>query len=159
LVDIYRGRSKPCDSLLDYGLFLTFFPHLVAGPIVRAYDFLPQCLEPRRASATQMGWGFSLLVLGLFEKTILADAILAPVADKVFGAAQAAAFVDAWVGTLAFAGQIFFDFAGYSPAPSARLSVWGLCSTTISASPMRRSGFQTSGSAGTFRCRAGCATT
>lgn len=114
LVDIYRGRSKPCDSFLDYGLFLTFFPHLVAGPIVRAYDFLPQCLEPRRASARQLGWGFSLLVLGLFEKTILADAILAPVADKVFGAAQAAAFVDAWVGTLAFAGQIFFDFADYS---------------------------------------------
>jgi D-alanyl-lipoteichoic acid acyltransferase DltB (MBOAT superfamily) len=114
LVDVYRGRLKPWSSFLDYALFLTFFPHLVAGPIVRAEDFLPQCASPRNVTRAQMGWGLSMMVLGLFEKVVLADAILAPVADQVFGATAAASFTDAWVGTLAFSGQIFFDFAGYS---------------------------------------------
>jgi D-alanyl-lipoteichoic acid acyltransferase DltB (MBOAT superfamily) len=114
LIDVYRRRIEPWKSFLDYALFLTFFPHLVAGPIVRARDFLPQCAQPRKASATQFEWGTFMMAVGLFEKVLLADAILAPVADRTYTAVQQAGFVDAWVGTLAFAGQIFFDFAGYS---------------------------------------------
>jgi D-alanyl-lipoteichoic acid acyltransferase DltB (MBOAT superfamily) len=114
LVDVYRGKIKPWDSFLDYALFLTFFPHLVAGPIVRASDFLPQCVTPRQGTPRQMGWGFALLIVGLFEKVILADGILAPVVDKVFSAPERSSFADAWLGTLAFSGQIYFDFAGYS---------------------------------------------
>jgi D-alanyl-lipoteichoic acid acyltransferase DltB (MBOAT superfamily) len=105
---------QPWDSFLDYALFLTFFPHLVSGPIVRAEDFLPQCRTPRRANSTQIGWGLSLMILGLFEKMVLADGVLAPAVEAVFGAPNRAGFLDAWVGTLAFSGQIFFDFAGYS---------------------------------------------
>ena len=86
----------------------------MAGPIVRAADFLPQCVKPRRITTDQLGWGTTLLTIGLFEKVILADTFLAPVADRVFGLAEHAGFADAWVGTLAFSGQIFFDFAGYS---------------------------------------------
>lgn len=114
LVDVYRGRIAAWRSFLDYSLFLTFFPHLVAGPIVRANDFLPQCESPRRATRAQLGWGLSLIVLGLFEKVVLADAILAPVVDRIYGHAATAAFGDAWIATLAFSGQIFLDFAGYS---------------------------------------------
>jgi D-alanyl-lipoteichoic acid acyltransferase DltB (MBOAT superfamily) len=114
LVDVYRGKIKPWSSFLDYALFLTFFPHLVAGPIVRAADFLPQCETPRHVTGRQMGWGLSLLIIGLFEKVILADSLTAPVADKVFSAGGQATFADAWLGTFAFAAQIFFDFAGYS---------------------------------------------
>jgi alginate O-acetyltransferase complex protein AlgI len=114
LVDVYRKRVAPWHSFLDYALFLTFFPHLVAGPIVRSYDFLPQCAEPRRATAGQMGWGLSLLVVGLFQKIILADRLLAPVADHLFDSPGQGTFLDAWAGTMAFSGQIFFDFAGYS---------------------------------------------
>jgi D-alanyl-lipoteichoic acid acyltransferase DltB (MBOAT superfamily) len=114
LMDVYRRRIKPWGSFLDYALFLTFFPHLVAGPIVRAADFLPQCVTPRRATDRQIGWGLCLLVLGLFEKVVLADGLLAPVVDKVYNATAAAHFGDAWAGTLAFSGQIFFDFAGYT---------------------------------------------
>src|SRR5262249_47996379 len=122
LVDVYRSRIEPWDSFLDYALFLTFFPHLVAGPIVRADDFLPQCRRPRRPSADQMGRGLALMLIGLFEKVVLADGVLAPVADAVFGAVADPAFArvhgvgfcEAWIGTFAFAGQIFFDFAGYS---------------------------------------------
>jgi alginate O-acetyltransferase complex protein AlgI len=114
LVDVYRGKIKPWHSFIDYALFLTFFPHLVAGPIVRAGDFLPQCLSPRRATHAQLGWGLSLMVIGLFSKVVLADALMAPVADRVYSAVSSASFADAWAGTLAFSAQIFFDFAGYS---------------------------------------------
>ncbi len=113
-IDVYRQKMKPWSSPLDFALFVTFFPQLVAGPIVRASHFLPQCLTPRRLTADGLGWGLSLLTLGLFEKVILADALMAPVADLVYTSAADAGFVDAWAGTLAFSAQIFFDFAGYS---------------------------------------------
>lgn len=113
-LDIYRGTSKPCGSFLDYALYVTFFPQLVAGPIVRAVDFLPQCIEPKRASAAQMGWGVILLIVGLFQKIILSDRLLAPVVDPIYAHPESASFVTAWFGTLAFSGQIFCDFAGYS---------------------------------------------
>lgn len=113
-LDIYRGKLKPWPSFLDFSLFVTFFPQLVAGPIVRAVEFLPQCIKERRATAQQLGWGLAMLALGLFEKVILADTLAGPVADLVFGAPARAGLVDAWVGTLAFSAQIFFDFAGYS---------------------------------------------
>ncbi len=112
--DVYRKKSKPWHSFLDYALFVTFFPQLVAGPIVRAVDFLPQCVDLRRASAKQLAWGLHLIVLGLFAKVILADALLAPVADTVYASWQEAGFATAWLGTLAFSAQIFFDFSGYS---------------------------------------------
>jgi len=113
-ISVYRREMQPWPSFLDFALFVTFFPQLVAGPIVRAQSFLPQCVEPRRANAQQLGWGLSLLTFGLFQKVILADNLLAPTADLVFGKAAQAGTLDAWIGTLAFSGQILFDFAGYS---------------------------------------------
>jgi alginate O-acetyltransferase complex protein AlgI len=113
-LDIYRGKLKPWPSFLDFALFVTFFPQLVAGPIVRAAEFLPQCVGERRATGEQLGWGLTMIVLGLFSKVILADTVAGPVADAVFAAPALAGFVDAWAGTLAFSAQIFFDFAGYS---------------------------------------------
>ncbi|HEY1557152.1 MAG TPA: MBOAT family O-acyltransferase [Kofleriaceae bacterium] len=114
-IDVYLRRARPARSFLDYALYVTFFPHLVSGPIVRATELVPQFESPRRATGGQLGWGLALLALGLFEKVVLADALLAPVADKVYAAAPAhVATADAWAATLAFAGQIFCDFAGYS---------------------------------------------
>ena len=112
--DIYREKIRPWKRFSDFALFVTFFPQLVAGPIVRAADFLPQTVAPRQASARQLGWGLSLITIGLFEKIILADDILAPVADNVFAQPLSAGQMDTWIGTLAFSGQIFFDFSGYS---------------------------------------------
>ncbi len=114
LIDVYRRRVEAARSFLDYALFLTFFPHLVAGPIVRAYDFLPQCAHPRRPNAAQLGWGLSLMLLGLFQKVFVADGLLAEMADKVFAHPARAGFLDAWCGALAFSGQILCDFSGYS---------------------------------------------
>jgi alginate O-acetyltransferase complex protein AlgI len=113
-IDVYRRQLEPGDSFLDFALFVSFFPQLVAGPIVRAADFLPQCKQPKQATARQFGWGAVLLTIGLLEKSIFADTLLAPIADRVYDAAGSAGRLDAWVGTLAFAGQIFCDFAGYS---------------------------------------------
>ncbi|HTR52463.1 MAG TPA: MBOAT family O-acyltransferase [Kofleriaceae bacterium] len=113
-LDIYLGRTKPWPSFLDFALYVAFFPALVAGPILRASQFLPQCVQPRRTTGRALAWGLALLVLGLFEKCALADVVFAPAADGVFGGSDAVRFVDAWTGTLAFAGQIFCDFAGYS---------------------------------------------
>jgi alginate O-acetyltransferase complex protein AlgI len=113
-LDVYLGRSKPIDSRLDYALFVTFFPHLVAGPIVRPTQLVPQFYAPKQATRDTMLWGLGLIVLGLFMKVVLADAGLANVADRVFAATSAVGFADAWLGTLAFSGQIFCDFAGYS---------------------------------------------
>lgn len=113
-LDVYRGRMKPCSSFLDYALYVTFFPQLVAGPIVRAVDFLPQCETRRRSTGQQMYWGLVLLILGLFQKIVVADALLGPQSDKVYAHDGAVGFLDAWLGTFAFSGQVFCDFAGYS---------------------------------------------
>ena len=112
-IDVYRGKMAPTRSLLDFALFITFFPRMVAGPIMRAELFLPQCEMPRHARLDEVGQGLTLLLFGLFEKVVLADGIFAPVADAVY-AGHGASVVEAWAGTLGFACQIFFDFAGYS---------------------------------------------
>jgi alginate O-acetyltransferase complex protein AlgI len=113
-LDVYLGRLKPIDSFLNYALFVTFFPHLVAGPIVRPTQLTPQFETPRQANRDQMLWGLGLIILGLFEKVVIADGGLSSAADTVFGAKGPVGFADAWLGTLAFSGQIFCDFAGYS---------------------------------------------
>ena len=113
-LDVYLRRARPATSLLDFSLFVTFFPQLVAGPIVRPTDLMPQFATPRTATAQQMTWGLMLMTLGLFEKIVLADGLLAPVVDAVYGSNQALPMLDAWLGTIAFAGQIFCDFAGYT---------------------------------------------
>src|SRR3984893_18267579 len=113
-LDIYRGVLQPTRSLRDFILAVSFFPQLVAGPIVRAGDFLPQLAHPPRLKTNQFLWGLALMTLGLFEKTVLADTLLSGSADRVFGYAGPLVTLDSWAGVLAFAGQIFFDFAGYS---------------------------------------------
>jgi D-alanyl-lipoteichoic acid acyltransferase DltB (MBOAT superfamily) len=113
-IDMYRKASKPVKTLLDFSLFVTFFPHLVAGPIVRPPQLVPQFLTPRKANSQQMVQGLFLLTLGLFMKVFLADGMLSGPANTVFGSGDPLKTIDAWMGVLAFSGQIFFDFAGYS---------------------------------------------
>ncbi len=113
-LDVYRRQMAPAKSFLDYALYVTFFPQLVAGPIVRAIDFVPQCEESKKGTAAQMGWGATLLVIGLFNKVVVADTLMSPVVEIVYNATGSVSFFDAWLGTFAFAVQIFCDFAGYS---------------------------------------------
>ncbi|MCO5725829.1 MBOAT family O-acyltransferase [Robiginitalea marina] len=113
-IDMYLKRTERARTFLDFALYVTFFPQLVAGPIVRAGDLITQFYEEKKATANQFIWGLFLLTIGLFQKVVLADTLLADAADTVFGAGKLLHPVDAWTGTLAFSGQIFFDFAGYS---------------------------------------------
>lgn len=113
-IDMYKKKSEPVKSFLDFSLFVTFFPHLVAGPIVRPPQLVPQFETPRRANQKQLMQGLFLLTLGLFMKVVLADSMLASSADGVFGFKHYLNTLDSWMGVLAFSGQIFFDFAGYS---------------------------------------------
>ncbi|MCU0756729.1 MAG: MBOAT family protein [Xanthomonadales bacterium] len=113
-IDVYRGRETPIRSWRDYSLYVAFFPQLVAGPIVRFHDMRAQLAHARGTTLPDLGIGISLMVLGLFQKIVLADGIFAPVADAAYADASRVTALGAWVGTLAFAGQIFCDFAGYS---------------------------------------------
>jgi alginate O-acetyltransferase complex protein AlgI len=113
-LDVYHRRIAPSRSFLNFALFVTFFPHLVAGPIMRPRDLLSQFARPKQATRPMLFWGMALIVMGLFEKIVLADAFLAPASDQVFDAKTALQALDAWTGVLAFAGQIFFDFSGYT---------------------------------------------
>lgn len=113
-IDVYRRKLEPTKSLLDFTLFVTFFPQLVAGPIVRASEFLPQLDDARKSSPAQYSWAFVLFSVGVFKKIFLADGIFAPVANAVYTPDVNLSFAEAWVGTWAFAGQIYCDFSGYS---------------------------------------------
>jgi alginate O-acetyltransferase complex protein AlgI len=144
-LDVYLERAKPGDSFLNFALFVTFFPQLVAGPIVRPTELIPQFeQEPTRRSG-QFAWGLALMTLGLFQKVVLADGALAPHAEAIFdggmGPPKLAGALDAWVGTLAFAGQIFFDFAGYSTTAIGAALVLGFSLPDNFRSPYAAVGF------------------
>ena len=113
-LDIYRRQLAPAASFRDFALYVAFFPQLVAGPIVRAIDFLPQCVSPTPPRAGRFAWGMFLMTLGLFQKVVLADTLLAGASDAVFRYGGKLAMIDAWAGVLGFSAQIFFDFSGYS---------------------------------------------
>ena len=100
--------------MLDFALFVTFFPHLVAGPIVRPPQLVPQFETEHKATQDQLLQGLFLITLGLFMKVVLADSMLSATANTIFGSEGKLPALDAWMGVLAFSGQIFFDFAGYS---------------------------------------------
>lgn len=113
-IEIYRGRLKPTDSLLDFALFVTFFPQLVAGPIVRARKFLPQLVAAPKITAHRFGWGLNLVVFGLFQKVAIADGIAAPVVDQIFAQEGILPLSTVLLACIAFTVQILCDFSGYS---------------------------------------------
>ena len=113
-LDVYLRRAAPARNFLDYALFVTFFPHLVAGPIMRPTELVPQFAQARRASPDMLRFGLALMTLGLFQKIVLADGFLAQPAEMVYDGTLVPGALDAWMATLAFSGQIFCDFAGYS---------------------------------------------
>jgi alginate O-acetyltransferase complex protein AlgI len=112
-LDVYRGRLKPTDNFLNFALYVSFFPQLVAGPIVRATDFLWQTENNPHTSASQFAWGLFLCAWGLFKKTVLADNI-AVIVNEVYAIPAKAGILDSWVATYGFAVQIYCDFSGYS---------------------------------------------
>jgi alginate O-acetyltransferase complex protein AlgI len=111
VIDISRG-ARPERNLGRFALFVTYFPHLIAGPIMRGHEFLPQVRHPRPFRARFVGLAVPLLVSGLVKKTVADN--LAPTADAVFAKPGQFSTWSVWIGILAFAFQIFFDFSGYT---------------------------------------------
>jgi D-alanyl-lipoteichoic acid acyltransferase DltB (MBOAT superfamily) len=113
VIDVYRREITPTRNLLDFAVFVAYFPHLVAGPILRASRLLPQIAAPRTVSREQMRDGLWLIAWGFFQKIFVADN-LASLANMVFDPAAHPTGVNVLLGTYAFAFQIYGDFAGYS---------------------------------------------
>jgi D-alanyl-lipoteichoic acid acyltransferase DltB (MBOAT superfamily) len=113
VIDVYRRDIAPCRNLGDFALFVAYFPHLVAGPILRADWLLPQITQPRTIRADQMRQGTWLIIWGFFKKVFVADN-LAHVADAVFNQAGPVSGLEVLLGVYAFAFQIYGDFSGYS---------------------------------------------
>ena len=112
-IDVYRGTLRPERSLLKFATYVTFFPQLVAGPIVRASEFLPQLASDRRWSLDNFQVGFGLILLGFFKKLVVADNI-AFVADHLYGNPEAYTSVNVIIILVLYAFQIYGDFSGYS---------------------------------------------
>ncbi len=123
-LDIHRGRLAPARSPLDLALFVAFFPQLVAGPIVRAADFLPQLAAPRRWSAVEVRPALLLFLSGYVKKACISDN-LAPAVDAYFDAPAAFEAAAAWRATLGYAAQIYCDFSGYSDMAIACAALLG----------------------------------
>jgi alginate O-acetyltransferase complex protein AlgI len=113
VIDVYRRDIEPTRNLVDFAVFVSYFPHLVAGPILRATALLPQISHPRRISRAQIRDGLWLIAWGFFQKIFVADN-LAPLSSLVFAPDAHLTGINVLLGTYAFAFQIYGDFAGYS---------------------------------------------
>jgi alginate O-acetyltransferase complex protein AlgI len=114
VVDVHRGRTPPAKSLLDVMLLMSFFPHLVAGPIVRASDLLPQFDRVPRLTREMAAHGFLLIGWGLFKKTVIASELATRLVDPVFFDPSAYGALDLAAAVYAYAVQIYCDFSAYS---------------------------------------------
>lgn len=113
-IDVYRGNLKPLDRFLDYAFYVSFFPQLVAGPIVRAKDFIPQIHHPRVVSNEVMSRAIVLIMLGLIKKAIISDYISLNFVDRIFEQPNLYSGLENLLAIYGYTLQIYCDFSGYS---------------------------------------------
>ncbi len=113
VIDVYRRKLRPA-PLLDFAVYLSFFPHLVAGPIVRASEFLPQLRVPRDARRVDTGLAFWLITAGLFKKVVVSSYLADAIVDPVFRLPSQHQAADTLLGIYGYAIQIYCDFSGYT---------------------------------------------
>ena len=113
-IDVYRRKLQPLNNFLDYAFFVSFFPQLVAGPIVRASDFLPQIHRPVFISKEMFGRAVFLICSGLFKKAVISDYISLNFVDRIFDAPTLYSGLENLFGVYGYALQIYCDFSGYS---------------------------------------------
>lgn len=114
IIDIYRGKTTVLHRWIDYLFYVSFFPMLVAGPIVRAREFIPQMYKTPTLSRSQFGEGLYLVLCGLIKKTVISDYISFNFVDRVFDAPLLYTGVENLLGVYGYALQIYCDFSGYS---------------------------------------------
>lgn len=113
-IDVYRGNIRPLDRLLDYAFYVSFFPQLVAGPIVRARDFIPQIRRPLLVTNEMIGNGIFLIIAGLFKKAIISDYISVNFVERVFDQPTLYSGIENLLAVYGYTLQIYCDFSGYS---------------------------------------------
>ncbi|MDB4161033.1 MBOAT family protein [Bacteroidia bacterium] len=113
-IDIYRGRLKPCGNIFDFAFFVSFFPQLVAGPIVRASEFLPQIKRPYYLSSSGFGTAVFLIMAGLVKKVVISDYISVNFVDRVFDTPEVYSGFMNLMAVYGYSIQIYCDFSGYS---------------------------------------------
>ena len=114
LVDLYRGQLQPCRNPLDYMFFLTFFPPLLAGPVVRAKDMLPQVADDPAPTREMVSEGVWLIILGIIKKMVIADFISGNFVDRVFDNPALYSGFENMMASFGFTIQLYCDFSGYS---------------------------------------------
>lgn len=114
IVDLYRGKMEPCKNFLDYMFFLTFFPPLLAGPVVRAVDMLPQIKANNPATRAMVAEGLFLIMCGLIKKMVIADYISGNFVDRIFENPTLYTGFENVMGMIGFTVQLYCDFSGYS---------------------------------------------
>lgn len=114
VVDVYRGKMRPMDSLLDYAFYVSFFPTLLAGPIVRATDFGPQIRQPLNVSRRLFALGSYFILIGLFKKCVISDYIAQNFVDRIFDNPTLFSGGEVLLGLYGYTVQIYCDFSGYS---------------------------------------------
>ena len=113
-IDVYRGQLKPLDNILDYAFYVSFFPQLVAGPIVRARDFIPQIRRPLCVTNEMIGRGVFLIIAGLFKKAVISDYISVNFVERVFAQPDLYSGLENLLAVYGYTLQIYCDFSGYS---------------------------------------------
>ena len=140
-VDVKRRLVEPA-STIDVALYLSFFPHLVAGPIVRAREFLPQLQEPRDPNKVAVGSGLALIGLGLIKKVVIADYLARTIVDPVFAVPDSYSAPDVWMAAYAYTAQIYCDFSGYTDIAIGLALLLGYVFPQNFMSPYRSLGFR-----------------
>ena len=140
-VDVKRRLIEPA-SLIDVSVYLSFFPHLVAGPIVRAREFLPQLERPRDPRHVAVSAGLMLIAMGLVKKVMIADYLGRTIVDPVFGVPQAYHAPDVLMAAYAYAAQIYCDFSGYTDIAIGLALLMGFVFPQNFNSPYRATGFR-----------------
>jgi alginate O-acetyltransferase complex protein AlgI len=140
-VDVKRRLVEPA-STIDVALYLSFFPHLVAGPIVRAREFLPQLQEPRNPNKVAVGSGLALIGLGLIKKVVIADYLARTIVDPVFAVPESYGAPDVWMAAYAYTAQIYCDFSGYTDIAIGLALLLGYVFPQNFMSPYRSLGFR-----------------
>lgn len=142
VVDVYRRQIAVERSLLDVMLFISFFPQLVAGPIVRAADFIPQLHKTPRLTREHLSVGVVLILVGLFKKMVIANYLATNLVDPVFFDPTAAGGLDLLIGIYGYAVQIYCDFSGYSDIAIGVAALLGYRFLENFAQPYRASSLQ-----------------
>src|SRR5205085_7371384 len=140
VVDVKRRLVEPA-SMIDVTIYLSFFPHLVAGPIVRAREFLPPLQAPLDPHKVAVGSGIALIALGLVKKLAIADTLAREVVDPVFAVPDAYSGPDLWLAAYAYTAQIYCDFSGYTDMAIGLALLMGFVFPQNFRSPYRATGF------------------